>query len=138
MFNFLSWNVRGLNNPVKRALVKSLVVSCKGSVLCIQETKVGLISRSFLRSFVGSRFDKCHYISSAGASGGIATCWNARDFACLEVLVRNYSLTLRLKHFSSGTVFFLTNVYGPPPRGKGRKISAASSRRLRGFVAVPR
>ncbi len=94
--------------------MKSVVACCKVSVLCIQETKVCLISQSFLRSFVGSRFNKCHFISSVGASGGIAMCWNARDFTCLEVIVRNYSLTLRLKHYSSGLVFYITNVYRPP------------------------
>lgn len=71
------------------------------------------VSRSFLRSFVGSFFDKCHFIRVNGASGGLVTCWCAKDFCCSEVLIRTYSLTIRLKHLSSGTHFFLTNVYGP-------------------------
>ncbi len=114
MFQVLSWNVRGLNDLGKRGLVKSVIASYKGSVVCIQETKLHLILRSFLRSFAGPRFDKCHFIRSDGASDGIVTCSNSRDFICLEVVVRIFSLTLRLKHFSTGLTFYITNVYGPP------------------------
>lgn len=114
MFQICSWNVRSLNDPIKRSLVKSVVSKLKTSVLCFQESKVDDVSRSFLRSFAGSFVDKCHLIKEVGASGGIITCWCAKDFSCSEVIVRNYSLTTHLKHVSNGTHFFLTNVYGPP------------------------
>ncbi len=113
MLNFCTWNVRGLNDPVKRCLVKSVVAKLQNAVLCLQETKVSAFSRSFISSFAGGFFDKCHYIPANGASGGIFTGWNSRFFSCTEVLVRKHSLTLRLKHCASGTLFYLTNVYGP-------------------------
>ncbi len=68
----------------------------------------------FLSSFAGPLFDKCQFISAISASGGIVTCWNSRDFICTEVIVRVFSLTLRLKHLASGLSFFLSNVYDPP------------------------
>lgn len=113
MFQVLSWNVRGLNNSSKRGVVKSICSNVKKSVVCLQETKVEDISRSFLRSFAGSYYDRCQYLKSDGASGGIVTCWNARDFSCSEVLVQNFSLSVRLTHNVSNCSF-LTNVYGPP------------------------
>ncbi|OAY70197.1 hypothetical protein ACMD2_24755 [Ananas comosus] len=53
-------------------------------------------------------------LNDVGASGGIVTCWNSRDFSCTEVVVGKYSLTVRLEHFANKCSFFLTNVYGPP------------------------
>ncbi len=114
MFQICSWNVRGLNDLTKRGLVKSVVVGLRGAILCIQETKVNSLSRSFLRSFAGAAFDKCHFIPSNGASGGIATCWNSRNFGCSEVVVHDHSLTLRLNHLGSGLSVYITNVFGPP------------------------
>ncbi len=114
MVRVFNWNVRGLNDPNKRCLVKSVVPKYKGSVLCLQESKVEAISRSFLRSFTGSCFDKCQFVKSDGASGGIITCWSSTTFSCGEVIVRNFSLSVRLKHIPSGVEFFVTNVYGPP------------------------
>ncbi len=116
MLQVCCWNVRGLNDLGKRYLVKSVVSRLKASVLCLQETKVFEFSRTFTSSFAGNFIDKRHFISAVGASGGIFTGWNSRFFTCIEVLVRNFSLTLRLKHHPSGSLFYITNVYGPPGR----------------------
>lgn len=76
MIQLCSWNIRGLNDRNKRCLVKSVVSKFKKSVLCFQESKVEDVSRSFLSSFAGSYFDKCQFIKSNGASGGIVICWS--------------------------------------------------------------
>ncbi len=114
MFNILSWNVRGLNDRNKRCLVRSVVSKFKGAILCFQESKVDVVSRSFLRTVAGPCFDKCQFVKSEGAAGGIITCWNSNVFCCSEVIVRRFSLTVRLKFLHSGVVFWVTNVYGPP------------------------
>ncbi len=80
-------------------------------MFCLQESKVNCVSLSFLRSFAGPHVDKCQFLKSVGASGGLITCWSSRDFACAEVIVRQFSLTVKLKHLLSGTSFYLSNVY---------------------------
>ncbi len=114
MVQLCSWNVRGLNDPGKRCLVKSVVSRFKHSVLCFQESKVEDVSRSFLRSFAGTYFDKCHFVKSLRASGGIITCWSSKSFSCSEVIERMFSLTVRLTCLDNGLSFYVTNVYGPP------------------------
>ncbi len=114
MFHILSWNVRGLNDQNKRCLVRSVVSKFRGAVLCLQESKVEVVSRSFLREFAGPCFDKCHFVRSVGSAGGIVTCWNSKLFSCTEVIVRRFSLTVRLKVAQSGSNIYITNVYGPP------------------------
>ncbi len=109
-----SWNVRGLNDPRKRCLVKSAISNFNLAIWCLQETKVGTVSRSFLRSFAGPLFDKCMIVKAQGASGGIITCWRSTLFSSSEVIVRRFSLTVRFHCATSRRAFYVTNVYGPP------------------------
>ncbi|OAY74561.1 hypothetical protein ACMD2_18612 [Ananas comosus] len=96
---FADWNVRGLNDPSKRFVVRD-------------ESKVNHVSGSFLRSLAGSFLDKCVFLESNGASDGLITCWSSQVFSCKEVIVRNYSISILLEMVNCGTRFFLTNVYG--------------------------
>lgn len=68
---------------------------------------------SFLRSFGGSFLNKCVYLKSNGASGGIITGWSSRFFNCQEVLVRKIVITVLLSSVTRNTNFYVTNVYGP-------------------------
>ncbi len=114
MFRICSWNVRGLNNPSNRNAVRLVVSNLRNVVVCLQDTKVHYVSRSFLRSFGGPSLDKRMFVEANGASGGLITCWNSKVFECIDAIVRSFSLTLRLCHQASGVRFFITNVYGPP------------------------
>ncbi len=114
MFQICSWNVQGLNDLSKMCLVKSVVSRFRRCVLCFQESKVDKVSRSFLHSSAGSNFDKCQFINSDGASGGLITCWSLCLFSCSKVIIRRFSLTIHLLHSTSGSSFYVTNVYGPP------------------------
>ncbi len=82
MFSVCCWNVRGLNNPLKRIVVRSVISNLRNVVVCLQETKVRHVSGSFLRSFGGSFLDKRQFIEADGASRGIITCWSSRIFDC--------------------------------------------------------
>ena len=41
----ISWNVRGLNDPQKRLVVKNLLREWKCDIVCLQETKLVGIDR---------------------------------------------------------------------------------------------
>ncbi len=116
MFNVLSWNVRGLNDPSKRNAVRQVVSPLRKVVVCLQESKVRSVSCTFLKSFAGPLFDKCQVLEANGASSGLITCWNSKFFECSAVLVRSFSITVHLTHRASGTHFFVTNVYDPNTR----------------------
>ncbi len=62
MFKVLSWNVRALNEPSKRNAVQQVVSSFRNVFVCLQESKVRSVSCSFLKSFAGPFFDKCHFL----------------------------------------------------------------------------
>ena len=41
----ISWNVRGLNDPQKRLVVKNFLREWKCDVVCLQETKIASMNR---------------------------------------------------------------------------------------------
>ncbi len=123
MFQICSWNIRYLNNQGKRSLVKFVVSKFKSFVHCFQKSKVEEISRSSLSSFASSFFDKCQFIKSEGASWGLITRWSSKVFSCSEVLVHKFSFTLKLKHYPSGSNFYVTNVYAPPSWNEKEEFS---------------
>ena len=38
--DFLSWNVRGANNPDKRKIIRNFIRSQRVDLVCVQETKI--------------------------------------------------------------------------------------------------
>ena len=52
----LSWNVRGANDINKRRIIKSVVRKQKVDLLCIQETKIKLMTEGVVKSLGVARF----------------------------------------------------------------------------------
>ncbi|XP_059071428.1 uncharacterized protein LOC131866336 [Cryptomeria japonica] len=70
----MSWNVRGLNAPNKRRLIKSQLDLMKCDVLLLQETKLSCQGADFLFS-KWKLWNFC-VSPSVEASGGLAFLWN--------------------------------------------------------------
>ena len=73
--NILCWNVRGLNSRARQDAVHTLVNSSRVDVVCLQETKMAVVSRGTLLSMLGSHFFYFIELPSIGASGGILIAW---------------------------------------------------------------
>ena len=65
----ISWNVRGLNVQDKRLRVRNLISKWGPDVVCLQETKLGLINIAVIRSLWGNQHVDWSYLGSWGASG---------------------------------------------------------------------
>jgi exonuclease III len=76
--NILTWNVRGLNSLDKRLMVRILLRQWRVDIVCLQETKLELISRRMIRSFWGYSYVDCCYVASIEASGDIILMWDKR------------------------------------------------------------
>ena len=70
----VSWNCRGLGNPMKEEAVKDLLKIEPSDILMIQETK---IEGKSLLDISKKKWKKSEGIavSSRGSSGGLATLW---------------------------------------------------------------
>ena len=109
---FLIWNVRGLNNRAKRDSVKSLVVSLKPAVICLQETKMCSVSDFDILSILGSGYSNFVYGPAHGSRGGILVAWHDGTFASVASVIKDNSVSVQLKSVS-GPLWWFTGVYGP-------------------------
>ena len=72
----ISWNVRGLNDRDKRLRVRNMVRRWGPDVICLQETKMELITRAVIRSLWRGQHVDWSYLGSCGASGGVLLMWD--------------------------------------------------------------
>uniref|UniRef100_A0A2N9HEY0 Reverse transcriptase domain-containing protein n=1 Tax=Fagus sylvatica TaxID=28930 RepID=A0A2N9HEY0_FAGSY len=85
----ISWNVRGMNELDKRLRIKNLLKGWKVDVVCLQETKLGLIS------------------------SGILLMWDRRVVEKLEDAVGQYSVSCKFKTVMDQSEWMFSGVYGP-------------------------
>ncbi|KAG6628599.1 hypothetical protein CIPAW_14G024500, partial [Carya illinoinensis] len=67
----ISWNVRGLHEHNKRFQVRNLLRQWKGDIVCLQETKLEVITRKLVQSLWRGQHIGWSYFPSKGASEGI-------------------------------------------------------------------
>jgi hypothetical protein len=109
----ISWNVRGMNELDKRLRIKNLLKGWKADVVCLQETKLGLISSRVVRSLWGGQYVDWVFLGSNGASGGILLMWDRRVVEKLEDAVGQYSVSCKFKTVMDQSEWMFSGVYGP-------------------------
>ena len=77
--HIVSWNCRGLGNPIKAEAVKDLMRMAPSKILLLQETKIEeealiLLSKNKWKSNAGK------VVNARGACGGLATLWCEETF----------------------------------------------------------
>jgi exonuclease III len=56
----IAWNVRGLNAFKKRFRIRGLLLEWKADIVCLVETKMGVISREWFVAYgEGNMWDGC-------------------------------------------------------------------------------
>ena len=65
------WNVRGLNNAAKRAAVRPVIASASPCIVCLQESKLALVSSVLVCETLSTAFDKFFWLPAEGTRGGI-------------------------------------------------------------------
>ncbi|XP_073355452.1 uncharacterized protein [Aegilops tauschii subsp. strangulata] len=131
----LVWNVRGLNSPARRSTIFQAVDAAKVDIVCLQETKMEVISSDIVRQTLGNRFENFYYVPAVGTRGGILLAWDH-----LVVSVTNSHLTMNtittLIKQEGLPMWWLTGVYGP--QGDTEKVvSLEELRDVRGLHASP-
>ena len=70
----LIWNVRGLNDRARRNVLSTLVQLHCSSLLCLQETKLAVVSVALATECLGQAFDFT-VLPAVGTAGGVLLAW---------------------------------------------------------------
>ena len=107
---FLSWNIRGLNNPQKQYSLKQIISQEKIDCVLIQETKMSCTNFDKIAGYIWPGAGYLHR-DFDGALGGIATMWSQNSMVGYEITKeKNFIIT----HFQSNCHYWkLINIYAP-------------------------
>lgn len=114
-FTVMSWNVRGLGDINKCAVVKNLVTDLNCDIISFQETKWSDTSIFKMRQVCPSKYRNFAKLNASGTKGGILLAWSDA-FTELQSLINEFSVTIIL---CRGVFkFMITSVYGPQDENK--------------------
>ena len=109
----ISWNVRGLNCPLKRGSVRWVLRRYTCDVAILLETKLQEVDRRMVCSLWGRRRVKWVYLSSSGWSGGIIIHIDPETLELLDGRTGDYSVCCLLRSVHDNFIWGLIGVYGP-------------------------
>lgn len=112
-FCLVGWNVRGLNNPDKRTLVREAVVSCGASIVCFQESKLEVVDAAIIYELCGTGFDSFAALPAEETRGGVIIAWKGEHFQGSLLHQGRWSVSISLNWILGGRSWTLTSVYGP-------------------------
>ncbi|GMI66437.1 hypothetical protein HRI_000313000 [Hibiscus trionum] len=112
--NLISWNIRGLGNPLKKRAVKRLCSKGNVSVILLKETKIQCYKGNLVRSLWGSRLGGFSFAPSMGHSGGLISIWNPSIFFAVDKELRSQRFIILVGELCRWKVkACLVNVYTP-------------------------
>ena len=110
---FLSWNLRGINNPQKQYALKQFIFQEKVDYVLIQETKMSCASFDKIASHIWPGAEYLH-MDADGASGGIATMWDPNSMKGTKVWKEFFIIITNFQ--SSIQCWGLINIYASNSR----------------------
>ena len=109
----LSWNVRGLNERKKRLRVRRLLSQWKVNIVCLQETKLEMITPGLVQSLWRCPYVEWSPVASVGALGGILLMWDRRVVTKADVCQGNFVAACSFRNVDDGLEWTFAGVYGP-------------------------
>uniref|UniRef100_A0A2N9GXU6 Reverse transcriptase domain-containing protein n=1 Tax=Fagus sylvatica TaxID=28930 RepID=A0A2N9GXU6_FAGSY len=113
LLKLLTWNVRGLNDPKKRVVLKNWLRKWKVDVVCLQETKLDKVDGRMISSIWGNRFAGWEVLDAAHTAGGVLLLWDKRVVERIDSKVGMFSVSCHWKSLGDGFEWVGTGVYGP-------------------------
>ena len=106
-------NVRGLNDRARRTGVKSVADTTGASIVCLQETKLVVVTHSIVMESLGADFDDYFCLPATDTRGGIIVAWKSRVVQLDSAHVDTNSVTMKVTPLGGAPGWWLTCVYGP-------------------------
>jgi exonuclease III len=115
----LIWNVRGLNKIDRRNAVRDVILSSNADIVCLQETKVAILTQQVLLSVFGTVYDNFVALPAVGTRGGVLVAWKGGSCQAVASRVDNFLVSVLFAE-QEGRNWWLTGVYGP--QGDDEKV----------------
>jgi len=109
----LSYNVRGLGSGVKRVEVRRLVSEKHPMVMCIQETKLSVLTDQVIKTVWGDNPCGYSFPPSIGASGGLVTVRDSTRVNVWSSMSFGHVLVIKGTVILTAEDFVIINVYAP-------------------------
>ena len=106
------WNVKGLNDPRKRLVVKNLLRKWKCDVVCLQEMKIASMNRQLVCSLWSYLYVDWAVLEADWTAGGILIIWDKRVLEKVEVMVGTFSVSVKWQGVGDGFIWACSGVYG--------------------------
>lgn len=110
--NCISWNIRGLNSPGKKRILKNRIMFDHIDILLIQEVKLDSTHPLLLLNLCFKPYNSLAN-TSIGTVGGIMTFWKNSKFDLISSLDTHHSITVILRIIGTNDTIFITNIYAP-------------------------
>ena len=109
----VSWNVQGLNDSWKRLIVRNLLREWNCDVVCLQETKLVGMDRQLICNLWSCPYVDWVALDAVQTAGGVLMMWDRRVLEKLEVLVGQFSVSIRWQRLGDGFIWACSGVYDP-------------------------
>ena len=134
----LTWNVRGLSSPHKRAQIKNIITSYDPNVVVLIETKLKVAKKFTIKSLWGIKSIKWIAKKSYRNSGGILILWNDLRYNIINSNEDSFTVSANFK--GNNTTWWLTTIYGPAKRRHRndfwKELDNLSSHNLQNWILV--
>lgn len=112
----MDWNIRGANNPAKRKAVQIFFADKRCNVVCLQETKIEVMTKQLVVDLMGPHFgDNFISLPAEGTRGGVLIACT-EDFqitAETSTAAARFSVSGNIVHRADNSSWAITGVYGP-------------------------
>ena len=105
--------LRGLNDPRKRFVVKNLLQEWKCDVICLQEAKIASINRQLVCNLWSRPYVDWAVLEANQTIGGNLLMWDKKVLDKMEVMVGNFSVSVKWQGLGDEFIWDCSSVYSP-------------------------
>ena len=109
----MTWNVRGVNDPDRRKIIRNFIRYQRVDLVCLQETKIQEMTASVARSLGVGRFSDWRALNAEGSAGRILLLWDKRIMELVDSEFGLFSISCLFKMVEGGFLWTFLGVYGP-------------------------
>ena len=109
-------NVRGVNDPDRRKIIRNFIRYQRVDLVCLQETKIQEMNAAMAHSLGVGRLTDWRALNAEGFAGGILLFWDKRRMELVDSKIGLFSISCLFKMVEGGFQCTFSGVYGPVER----------------------